>query len=231
MDRDTRHHLHMSGGKEASGILIPVEGVGAVSDDHMRVILRRRLMCENPADATLTCQHLRAGQKAICGKEYKGDRGRHPLSCTIRGGKIAMHDKTRDEVANWLITHCNANTLTEQWVPKWSTDTDRAKLDISILDPTLGQIYVDITVIDSITGSEEKPMQGLEAAERKNTKNIEEGVFSSLQSMSAGNGEMKPTNLSNTCLETSVQRKDSKLTWTFGEGLQLLYNAGELTKS
>ena len=78
-----------------------------------------------------------------------------------------MHDKTRDELANWLITHCNVNTHTEQWVPKWSTDTDRAKLDISILDPTLGQVYVVVTVIDSITGSEEKPMQGLEAAERR----------------------------------------------------------------
>ena len=70
-----------------------------------------------------------------------------------------MNDKTRDEVPNWISTHCNGNTLTEQWAPRWSTDTDRAKLDISVLDPTLGQIYVDITVIDRTTGSEEKPMQ------------------------------------------------------------------------
>ena len=89
------------------------------------------------------------------------------MGCPIAGGKIAMHDKTRDEIASWANSHCNMNVLKEQWVPKWSTDTERAKLDISVLDPTLGQIYVDVTVVDSITGSEEKPMQGLEAAERK----------------------------------------------------------------
>ena len=71
----------MSGGPEASGILMEILEGEPICDEYMRVILRGRMMDPNPGDACLPCQHVRVGQKTICGKHYKGDFGRHPLNC------------------------------------------------------------------------------------------------------------------------------------------------------
>ena len=169
LSHEARLHVELCSGPEASAHLIEHEGYQPLGDAHLRASLGARFLRPFPAGGDGTCHHVgRNGRK--CGISHGPDRGRHARICKKGGGVDARHDACRDAIWEWLCSLGKAADR-EQRVPKWDTREEEARLDVALLDPALGELFIDISLTDSVfPGASTRAIHGIARRERKKHK-------------------------------------------------------------
>ena len=83
-------------------------------------------------------------------------------------GVTRRHDGIRDALTEWLES-IDRIPLKEQEVPRWNTASERARLDIVLTDPKLGEVCVDVSVATTVRrGVGKGAVRGLERREKRN---------------------------------------------------------------
>ncbi len=117
------------------------------------------------AMGTGICNHTRANM-AICGKLHGRDGGEHALNCKIGGGVEKRHNDIRDALRDWLGT-VNVSCMTEQEMPKWHRPEEKARLDVVYTDARLGEVCVDVSLVNAVTeGGAKRCLKALERREK-----------------------------------------------------------------
>ena len=136
-----------------------------MNDRDMRTTLRRRFRLPQIEGSTGICHHARTN-RTICGAVHGHDGGKHAASCRIGGGVSKRHDDVRDALHTWL-EHIGRNPRKEQEIPHWHTEQERARLDIVLSDPRLGEVCIDVSVVTTeTTGAGRGVLRGIERRER-----------------------------------------------------------------
>ena len=121
-------------------------------DTQMRVCIKRRLRMEKPAGSDGKCHLMKLDRSPCslqcCSQAGTPDGGHHALICPLGGGTIRRHNAVRDALARWLLTIGRPN-MKEQDIARWMKDGERAMLDIVLRDPRLGEVSVDVCIIDA----------------------------------------------------------------------------------
>ena len=159
--------LYAGGGPSRGAWLETVEGVEPLADQAFLTGLRQRLMLPVVVAGT-PCKHR--GQEGAgglasgtpCGHPLD-EAGHHAVACSRGGGTIRRHDALRDVLVEWLREH-GTHAVPEQVVPQWSRPRPRAapgdlpeaaRLDVSYHHRELGQVFLDVSVVDSVAAAQQ----------------------------------------------------------------------------
>jgi hypothetical protein len=83
------------------------------------------------------------------------------MVCEISGALDRRHNAVRDWLAKWLARWTQRPCLTEQFVPAWdrphptTSVMERARLDVEFVDGHGRTRWVDVTVVDAATVTED----------------------------------------------------------------------------
>ena len=137
-----------------------------MNDRDLRTTLRRRFRIQRLEGTSGVCHHARTN-RTICGTAHGHDGGRHATRCNIGGGVTQRHDDVRDALHDWL-EDIGRHPKKEQDIPHWDTASERARLDIVLSDPRLGEVCIDVSVVTTVThGAGRGALRGIERRERK----------------------------------------------------------------
>ena len=158
--------VQLGSGPEAGAYLVAETEVPPMNDRDLRTTLRRRMRTQQIEGTTGVCQHART-DRTICGCVHGHDGGKHATICNIGGGVTQRHDGIRDALFVWL-EGIGRSPHKEQEIPRWNTASERARLDIVLSDPRLGEVCVDVSVVTTVTqGAGRGALRGLERRERR----------------------------------------------------------------
>lgn len=76
-------------------------------------------------------------------------------------GPVVRHDAVRDAVAKWLRDR-GYQAYTEQHVPRWDIDAERACLDVSCTDQRGDLVHLDVTLVVTANATADGPVPQLE---------------------------------------------------------------------
>jgi hypothetical protein len=150
--------IKLASGPEAGAWLATgTEEVPPLADRTMQLCLRRRLRVGVPCPGGERCHH-RGARGTICGTaclvgsavdgQDRPDGGRHAVTCPLGGGVMRRHAAVCDTLGQWLRERGHAVTR-EQVVTQWSSEEDKAILDIVSEGSSHGPQYVDVVITDS----------------------------------------------------------------------------------
>jgi hypothetical protein len=140
-----------NGGAGAGGFLQPpTEGVVALPDDHLKVLLRDRVLLSVCSEGA-RCQHRRPDGR-LCDAPLDR-RGKHARMCGVGGGWGARHNRVRDWFCATYTACTGLPAVTEQHVPQWDVvdqstgEVEEAVLDVATSDARTGlPLYLDVVV-------------------------------------------------------------------------------------
>ena len=112
------------------------------------------------------CHHVRS-TKTICGVVHGEDGADHSINCKVGGGVDKRHNDVRDAVHEWLVSIGIKGAKIEQEIPKWHKPEEKARLDIAYTDTRLGEVCVDVSLVNSVvSGAARRAMTALERREK-----------------------------------------------------------------
>ena len=86
---------------------------------------------------------------ACCGQAAGADGGFHGTRCPIGGGTVRRHDAIRHALCERVAILGTPHT-SEQYVPHWHADKEKALLDIIVRHHVLGYLCVDVSLVEPV---------------------------------------------------------------------------------